>query len=105
MEALPDISGIIKTGDALEQRAYPYLYKAKCKAKFGEDFSQELAECLSALKDFTDYNKIALDEVENSALIDNDLRFVAQIVNPIRQDREKEAKNVLSEVKKLQKRS
>ena len=103
-KTLPDISIIIKTGDALEQRTYSYLHKAQNKAKSGEDFSRELAECLSALKDFTDYNEKALDEVENSALIDNDLKFVDQIVNSIRQDREKRAKSVQSEVKKLQKK-
>lgn len=102
MEALPDISGIIKTGDALEQRACSYLNVAQRKAKSGEDYSWEIAECLSALKDFTDYSKRALDEVENEALIDDDLQFVVQIVNPIRDDRQKKAERIQDAIKKLQ---
>ncbi len=102
MEALPDISGIIKTGDALEQRACSYLNVAQRKAKSGADYSWEIAECLSALKDFTDYSKRALDEVENEALIDDDLQFVVQIVNPIRDDRQKKAERIQDAIKKLQ---
>lgn len=97
-----DVSNVVSTGMELEQRVDLALYEAQSKSRSGRDYSQELAECLSTLKDFLDYNERVLDEMERNALSNGNELFIAEIINSMRSDLQRKEESVREEIRRLQ---
>lgn len=97
-----EVPNVVSTGMELERRVDLALHEAQNKSHSGRDYSQELAECLSALKDFCDYNKMVMDEMEKKALSNGDESFIADIINPMRRDLQRKEEKVRKEIRRLQ---
>ena len=97
-----NVYNVVSTGMELEQRVDLALHEAQNKARSGRDYSQELAECLAALKDFSDYNERGMDEMERNALSKGDELFTAEIINPMRSYLQRKEESVREEIRRLQ---
>lgn len=93
---------VVSVGIDLEQQVDLALCKAQSKSRSGRDYSQELAECLSALNDFADYNERILDAMEKKALSKGDKLFIAEMINPLRSNLKSKEKQVQEEIRRLQ---
>ena len=93
---------VVSVGIDLEQQVDLALCKAQSKSRSGRDYSQELAECLSTLKDFLDYNERVLDEMERNALSNGYELFIAEIIYPMRSDLQRKEESVREELRRLQ---
>ena len=97
-----EVPNVVSTGMELERRVDLALHEAQNKSRSGRDYSQELVECLSALKDFCDYNERAMDEMEKKALSKGDELFIVEMINPMRSDLQRKEESVREEIKRLQ---
>ena len=97
-----EVPNVVSTGMELERRVDLALHEAQNKSHSGRDYSQELAECLSALNDFADYNERILDAMEKKALSKGDKLFIAEMINPLRSNLKSKEKQVQEEIRRLQ---
>ena len=95
-------SSIVATGMELEKKVDLALHMAQSKARSRRDISREIVECLNALKDFSDYNKRVLGEMERQALSNGDELFVAEMINPMRRELQNKEESVRGELRRLQ---
>lgn len=80
------ISDVVKTGTALESKVEFAFQKAKNRACEGKECSQEIAEYVCALADFSDFYQRAISELKKVNKLDNGISPINDVIQIMDKD-------------------